>query len=160
MKKKLTLCMVCRDGEVLLGMKKRGFGEGRWNGFGGKVEEDETVEEAAVRELEEEVGLKLKEMNQLGILEFSFENDPKILEVHIFKINDFLGEPRESEEMKPQWFKFDEVPFQEMWPDDLYWFPYLLSDKFFKGRFLFDKPSTAEYSAKIINQELSEVESL
>ncbi|CAN0505072.1 unnamed protein product, partial [Ectocarpus sp. 12 AP-2014] len=33
--------------EILLGMKKRGFGEGKWNGFGGKVESGESVEEAA-----------------------------------------------------------------------------------------------------------------
>jgi 8-oxo-dGTP diphosphatase/2-hydroxy-dATP diphosphatase len=26
-------------------MKKRGFGAGRWNGFGGKVKEGETVDE-------------------------------------------------------------------------------------------------------------------
>ena len=41
---------------VLLGMKKRGFGAGMWNGFGGKVELGETVEEGARRELEEETG--------------------------------------------------------------------------------------------------------
>ncbi|CAN0403706.1 unnamed protein product, partial [Ectocarpus sp. 8 AP-2014] len=43
--------------EILLGMKKRGFGEGKWNGFGGKVESGESVEEAAKRELMEEAGL-------------------------------------------------------------------------------------------------------
>ena len=47
--KVVTLLFVLRPGHVLLGMKKRGFGEGRWNGFGGKVEEDETIEEAAIR---------------------------------------------------------------------------------------------------------------
>lgn len=160
MKKQLTLCMVCKDGRVLLGMKKRGFGEGRWNGFGGKVDESETIESAAVRELKEEVGIEAREMNTVGILEFSFENDPKVLEVHIFKVSDFEGEPTESEEMKPQWFSYDEIPFQQMWSSDEYWFPYLLGGKFFKGKFLFDKPSTAEYSAKIISQELSEVSAL
>ena len=57
-KKVLTLLMVVRDGSVLLGEKKRGFGEGFYNGFGGKVEEGETVEEATLRELEEEAGIK------------------------------------------------------------------------------------------------------
>ena len=48
-RKQLTLAFI-RDGErVLLGMKKRGFGEGRWNGFGGKVHPDETTEEGAIR---------------------------------------------------------------------------------------------------------------
>ena len=32
--KLLTLLFVRRPGQVLLGMKKRGFGAGRYNGFG------------------------------------------------------------------------------------------------------------------------------
>lgn len=47
--KLLTLLFVLEPGRVLLGMKKRGFGEGRWNGFGGKVQGGETVEEGAIR---------------------------------------------------------------------------------------------------------------
>lgn len=35
--------------QILLGMKKRGLGSGKWNGFGGKVEPNETIEEAAKR---------------------------------------------------------------------------------------------------------------
>lgn len=157
MKKQLTLCIVCKDGKVLLGMKKRGFGEGMWNGFGGKVEEGETIEESALREMKEEVNIEPIDTDKVGIIEFSFENDPKILEVHIFKINDFSGAPEESEEMRPQWFKFENIPFDQMWPDDQYWMPYLLSGKLFKGKFHFDRPSSSEYSAKIITQELSEV---
>jgi len=37
-KKVLTLVFLRRPGQILLGMKKRGFGQGRWNGFGGKGE--------------------------------------------------------------------------------------------------------------------------
>lgn len=152
--------MVLRDGKILLGMKKRGFGVGRWNGFGGKIEESETIEQAALRELKEESGITAREMTKGGILEFSFENDPKILEVHIFKVTDFIGEPTESEEMKPQWFSFDNIPFEQMWSDDKYWLPYLLDGKLFKGAFLFDRPSDAEYSAKILSEKLEEVSSL
>ena len=47
--KLLTLLFVIESDRVLLGMKKRGFGAGRWNGFGGKVDRDETIEEAAKR---------------------------------------------------------------------------------------------------------------
>ena len=49
--KQLTLLFVLEPEkkEVLLGMKKRGFGQGRWNGFGGKVQAGETVEDAAIR---------------------------------------------------------------------------------------------------------------
>jgi len=158
MRKILSLGMVLEKDRILLGLKKRGFGVGRWNGFGGKIEDKETIEEGAVREIKEEVGITVTEIKKAGILEFSFENDPKILEVHIFKVLKFEGQPLESEEMKPQWFKFEEIPFSQMWSDDIFWFPMLLSGKLFKGSFLFDRPSDAEYSAKIIAQELTEVE--
>ena len=44
-----TLVLVLQPQRVLLGMKKRGFGAGRWNGFGGKVQEGETIEDGAKR---------------------------------------------------------------------------------------------------------------
>jgi hypothetical protein len=43
---------------VLLGLKKRGFGAGKWNGFGGKVEQGESIRTAAIREMKEEAGIE------------------------------------------------------------------------------------------------------
>lgn len=160
MKKQLTLCIPVKDGSVLLGMKKRGFGVGRWNGFGGKIEAGETIEQGALRELVEEVSIQDGVLHKAGILEFSFEHDEKILEVHIFKLTDFTDTSEESEEMKPQWFLFDEIPFSQMWPDDEFWFPLFLQDKLFRGAFLFDRPSDAEYTAKILQEKLDEVTTL
>ena len=45
----LTLVLIRESARVLLGMKKRGFGQGRWNGFGGKVEKGETILQGAIR---------------------------------------------------------------------------------------------------------------
>ena len=59
-------------------------------------------------------------MEKIGILDFSFESDSEILEVHIFKVSDFAGEPTESEEMRPQWFSLEEIPFDQMWSSDKY----------------------------------------
>lgn len=42
-------CMENGDKAVLLGMKKRGFGAGKYNGFGGKLEEGESNIEGAKR---------------------------------------------------------------------------------------------------------------
>ncbi len=159
-RKLLTVCVIHQHPKVLLGMKKRGFGAGRWNGFGGKVMEGETIEVGAKRELLEEAGVVALDLKEVGVLDFTFENDPKILEVHFFKGSKISGEPKESEEMKPQWFNVDSIPFAEMWPDDEIWMPYLLADKKFKGKFLFDKPSTPEYQSKIIEQEIHEVKKL
>jgi len=159
-KKQLTLTIVHQSQKILLGMKKRGFGAGRWNGFGGKVEEGESIEEAAMRELREESGLVAKNIGKRGILEFEFKDDPKILQVHIFHVTDVEGDLVETEEMKPQWFEMDRIPFETMWPDDSHWMPYLLVGKNFKGRFLFDRPSGVEYSARILSMDLQEVEEI
>lgn len=157
-RKIMTLCLIHEHPRVLLAMKKRGFGVGRWNGFGGKVNEGETIEEAARREVLEESGLEVTALEERGVLDFEFQNDPKILEVHIFKVERFTGDLRETEEMRPKWFDVSEIPFALMWSDDIYWLPLFLAGKRFRGRFLFDKPSTAEYQSAIIEQEIGEVE--
>ena len=153
MKKKYTLCVIHQNDHVLLGMKKRGFGKNRWNGFGGKLEEGETLKEAAMRELKEEVGIIPLSLKKRGILLFRGVVK-EILEVHVFGITSFEGDPIETEEMRPQWFKTKEIPFENMWPDDKHWFPLLLSGKSFHGRFNFEGDNN------LISHALKEVEKI
>ncbi len=152
----LTLCLIYQHPKILLGLKKRGFGEGRWNGFGGKLNDGETIEDAAKREVEEEIRVSVKEMEKKGIITFEFQDSQETLEVHIFHISEFKGEPTESEEMKPQWFNVDEIPFEEMWSDDKHWVPLFLEGKKFKGTLLFDN----EKSNNMLNLELVEVDEI
>jgi len=158
MKKIQTVTIFYKYPKVLLGLKKRGFGTGRWNGFGGKVEVGETIEESARRETKEEAGIEVVNLEKVGIIDFEFENGMPTLEVHFFRAVDYLGEPSESEEMKPKWFSVDEIPYDHMWPDDRYWIPLFLKGKKFKGKFLFDKPSTPEQVSTILKKELKEVD--
>ena len=148
-----TLCIVHKHPKILLGMKKRDFGVGKWNGFGGKVN-IETIEDAARREMKEECGIEITNLKKLGLIDFEFQGNPEIIQVHIFKVGDCSGEPKESEEMRPKWFHIDEIPFSEMWPDDLYWMPMFLKGKKFKGRFLFGEGNA------ILEKELEEVKTL
>lgn len=159
MKKTLTLVLIEKDGKLLLGMKKRGFGEGRWNGFGGKLEGAETIEEAAKRELLEEVGLVAEELKPVSLLTFSFESDQDLLlEVHVFKTSTFSGEPIETEEMKPKWFLHKDIPYSEMWPDDEFWLPKVLDGKFVQGKFHLDAPASLSHQAGILSYEVNEVD--
>ncbi len=153
-----TLCIIHQHPRILLGMKKRGFGAGRWNGFGGKIVNGENIEDAAKREMKEESGVEIENLKKIGIMEFEFKDNPEIIEVHVFKPDNFRGEPKESEEMKPQWFHFDKIPFKEMWPDDVYWMPLFLSDRKFKGKFLFDQPAAPGQISTILEKELIEVD--
>ncbi len=148
----LTLCLIHDDERVLLGMKKRGFGAGRWNGFGGKVKAGEAIEAAAKREMFEEVGVHIEALEELGVIDFEFEAKPgDILEVHIYRVISWKGEPKEGEEMKPEWYALSEIPFTQMWPDDRYWMPLFFQGKKFRGRFLFGpEDSVLEYRLDIV----------
>lgn len=151
----LTLVFLLQDGRILLGMKKRGFGAGRWNGFGGKVKEGETIEAAAKRETREECGVEITEMEKVGIHEFEFAAKPgDILEVHVFRIGTWTGEPQETEEMRPQWFTIDAIPYDEMWPDDIHWLPVFLTGRKFRTKFLFGEGD------RVLENEVVVVESL
>lgn len=132
-----TICLIHEKDKILLGMKKRGFGAGRWNGFGGKVKPGETIEGAAEREMLEECGIKVRALHEVGVIDFEFEGKPDMPEVHILRATEYSGEPRETEEMLPKWFKTKKIPFDKMWPDDIYWLPLFLKNKNFRGYFLF-----------------------
>eukprot|EP01006_Ploeotia_vitrea_P004321 TRINITY_DN114319_c0_g1_i1.p2 TRINITY_DN114319_c0_g1~~TRINITY_DN114319_c0_g1_i1.p2 ORF type:complete len:195 (-),score=12.21 TRINITY_DN114319_c0_g1_i1:819-1403(-) len=143
--KVLTLVFVYEDDaegkpkEVLLGLKKRGFGCGKWNGFGGKVEPGETIAEGAARELKEECGLQCetKDLLPQGYLLFQMA-DKELFKVHVFCTRKYSGEVQESEEMQPQWWTVAKgMPFDKMWPDDEFWFPFMFHKDFFYGEFIF-----------------------
>ena len=149
-----TLCIIHQHPKILLGMKKRGFGQGRWNGFGGKLKDGENIKEATKRELFEETGIIPKDLEQMGIVEFEFKGKNKIIEVHFFRATKFQGQPKETEEMKPGWFHTDKIPYEKMWPDDIYWMPLFLQGKKFKGKFWFEGIN------KIIDKKLEVVSNL
>ena len=121
-------------------MKKRGFGEGKWNGVGGKVNADETIELAALRELKEEIGVESKEehLESMGILKFRSENSKFNWDCHVYFLKSWQGEPTESEEMRPQWYSFDQIPFGSMWVDDKYWLPLVIGGDKINADFFFN----------------------
>jgi 8-oxo-dGTP pyrophosphatase MutT (NUDIX family) len=138
-----TLCLLVRGnppGEVLLGRKKAGFGAGKYGGFGGKVEAHETVTTAAVRELEEETGIRVSEndLQPMGRLTFLFPAKPAWSQVvHVFLVSKWDSDPVESAEMSPDWFAMNQIPFEQMWQDCAHWLPRILSEERIRATFTF-----------------------
>ena len=135
-----TLSYLIKDNQICLGLKKRGFGVGKWNGFGGKVEKSESVVEAAIRELNEEslVTVDSKDLRQVLDVEFFFK-DGKHLRVPTFFVHQWKGDPTETEEMKPAWFDFDKIPYDKMWSDDIYWMPRVFKGETLRGKVWFEE---------------------
>lgn len=150
-KKIMTEAVVRKGNKILLGRrKKQGFGQGKWLGLGGKVEEKETIEEAMIRECFEESGIEAHKYIKRGVLTFYYTNDP-IMEAHYFEISDYKNEPKHSDEMEVTWYDIAEIPYEKMWPNDRYWLPALLDDKKFEGEFYFnDDYQITSYKFNII----------
>lgn len=136
-----TLLFLRKDDDILLAMKKRGFGAGKWNGVGGKIEQGESVEEALVRECIEEIGVTPKSWQKVGELDFVQDSttDPWHMYVHVYTSRQWEGIPHETEEMKPEWYSIANIPYGAMWDDDQYWLPLVLEGKYVTGSFVFDE---------------------
>ena len=124
-----TVCFVLDRStqRLLLGLKKRGVGVGKYNGFGGKLEAGETAREAAARELWEESGITVIPdfLQLMGHVCF-----PHVQQrMHVFVVTEWQGTPQESEEMMPQWFPLSAIPYPQMWPTDAAWLPFVLDGK-------------------------------
>lgn len=130
-----TLCHLVDGAETLLIHKKRGVGSDQWVGPGGKLEGDETPRECAVREVCEEVGIRVVDPERVGV--FAYYADDWDALVHVFRATEYEGTPTETAEADPRWFPVDDLPFEEMWPTDREWLPAVLAGDTFRGRFVY-----------------------
>ncbi|MBX9742088.1 MAG: 8-oxo-dGTP diphosphatase [Chthoniobacterales bacterium] len=145
------LCFVLRGEEVLLIRKKRGSGAGMVNAPGGHLESGESAQEAALREVEEEVRVSPYGLQEMGELSFQFvergkslsslnaENLSEAMHCVVFTAAGYHGEPQETEEAVPFWCHHSQIPYHEMWEDDQEWIPGMLQGKKFAGYYFFDQ---------------------
>ncbi|RDX54802.1 hypothetical protein OH76DRAFT_1341166 [Lentinus brumalis] len=159
--------VIINDAKVLLGYKKRGFGQGLWNGFGGKVDPGETSIQAAQRELEEEAGINAP-LEHCGVLFFVVDGADAAFNIDVYRANEYTGTITETDEMRPAWFSIQKemlppvnshttadcsstsdkhaeglppIPLGQMWADDEFWMPLMFSGRPFVGRADFDADS-------------------
>jgi 8-oxo-dGTP diphosphatase len=143
-----TLLFVIRDGKVLLIHKKKGLGAGKINGPGGRIEPGESPRDAAIREVQEELGTTPLNVAQRGELRFQFV-DGFSIHGYVFTADDCDAAPRETDEAIPIWTPLEAIPYDEMWADDRVWLPLMLEGKEFSGRFIFDDDRMLDHEVDV-----------
>jgi 8-oxo-dGTP diphosphatase len=132
-----TLMFVVKEGRILLIEKKRGHGQGKVNGPGGKIDPGESPLDGAVRETEEELCISVKNPRKAAELWFEMSDYPR-LRCHVFLAEEFDGVPTETPEAVPLWVPLDEIPYERMWEDDQHWLPQVLAGQKLIGKFVFE----------------------
>ena len=160
--RKTTLGIIRKGDLVNLAMKKRGFGEGKWNFSGGKTEEElnESPEDCVVRETRDELGTDLIKVRLVAILYFYFSDvAPEKRwnqKCYVYEAEKWEGDPAESEEMAPKRWKRHNIPYHEMWQEDESWIEPVLDGKILTGYFLFTSKDECLEKKIVIGQIIDE----
>ncbi|MGR6873414.1 8-oxo-dGTP diphosphatase MutT [Pseudomonas sp. HK3] len=80
---------------------------GLWEFPGGKKEHDETAEQALSRELEEEIGIKIKTTTPLIKLEHDYGD--KLIELDVYRVTEFSGEAHGAEGQETKWIDLSAI---------------------------------------------------
>lgn len=115
--------------------KQNDYHEGKWNGLGGKFELGESPEECAIREIEEESGLKVKSVIMKGFITFPMFDGKEDWYVFLFTANEFSGNLIDSNEGNLAWIKNEKLTELNLWDGDKIFIPWLFQDGFFSAKF-------------------------
>lgn len=100
-----------QDGRVVLLRRKIEPRRGKWTFPAGYVELGETVEEAAIRETQEEASLEIGELSLLNV--YSYPESPVVTVVYLARI--IRGDPKAGDEAEEvSLFSPGELPWDEM----------------------------------------------
>jgi 8-oxo-dGTP diphosphatase len=137
-----TLCYVQRDGQTLMlhrVKKKNDMHQGKWNGLGGKLDPGESPEECAIREVEEESGLRCRNPRLRGIITFPAFDEIDDWYTFLFTMHDFEGDLIDSAEGVLQWIDNNALLDLNLWPGDRIFIPWIFQDRFFSAKFIYER---------------------
>ncbi len=96
------------DGSILVQLRKKND----WPGLnfpGGHVEDNESIEESAKREMKEETGLDINSLESVGYFEWNEPSKGLRYVTLLFRTKDFSGEIISSKEGEVFWIKKEEI---------------------------------------------------
>lgn len=131
MKKTLSetvLCYLKRDDTYLLlfrNKKVKDYNAGKWIGVGGHIENSETPDQAAIREIKEETGYDVHSLTCAG--EVLFVNDNYQENMYVYEITDFDGQPIACDEGDLKWIPIKDIDKYPMWEGDKEFLPLLIN---------------------------------
>lgn len=111
--------IICRHGLLLASQRPddkpcAGF----WELPGGKVEDNESPEEALCRELAEELGINVKEYELLDVVRHKYWDTDFTVILHFFKVSAFDGEPCNKENQNLRWIEPHDLTELDFLPGD------------------------------------------
>lgn len=127
-----TLCYIEKDDSFLMlyrNKKEQDQSQGKWLGIGGKLDEGESPEECALREVYEETGLRLTKYCFRGVVTFISDCWEDEL-MFMFTASEFEGELTDTcNEGELAWIKKDKLMDLSLWEGDRYFLQDLIEGK-------------------------------
>lgn len=134
-----TLVFPVKNDTVVLARKTRKIGVGLWNGWGGAVEDGETIRQCAKREFEDESGLQanLEDLEYVGKVTFHNQRGDGRkfdVEVHMFLLKNWQRNLKPNPEMEnPTFWPISDLPYKDMMPSDKDWLSIVLAGECVDG---------------------------
>ena len=81
---------------------------GYWEFPGGKIEFNETPQQALIREFKEEIGIQILDAQHFMHVEYAYPN--RVVQLDVWQIQKYNGEPYGAEGQLIRWITFDVLP--------------------------------------------------
>lgn len=139
MKQSSCVYLIHNDEWLMLFRNKKENDVNRYKyiGVGGKKEDNETIEECAIREVKEETGLTCHILYKAGDIEFIYPNNNEFITV--FTCNDYSGTLKECSEGTLQFIKKRDILSLNLWEGDKIFLKKMMNGEIFHLTLQYDE---------------------